>query len=101
MGKILLKNILLGKMPSDVLIDGERIAAVVAHGDMEVQVPADCEVREGKREGGKGKREVGKGKSLSRGLMSFLRIRFRLGIRNCRADFSRRLSRLSKRARMK
>ena len=44
MGKILLKNILLGKMPSDVLIDGERIAAVVAHGDMEVQVPADCEV---------------------------------------------------------
>ena len=44
MGKILLKNILLGNAPSDVLIDGERIAAVVAHVDMEVQVPADCEV---------------------------------------------------------
>ena len=44
MGKILLKNILLGNAPSDVLIDGERIAAVVAHGDMEVQVPADGEV---------------------------------------------------------
>ena len=44
MGKILLKNILLGNRPSDILIDGERIAAVGACGETGAPVPADCEV---------------------------------------------------------
>lgn len=44
MGKILLKNILLGNRPSDILIDGERIAAVGVCGETGTPVPADCEV---------------------------------------------------------